>query len=466
MSGRCPGAGGVGAVGARYRRCRRARPAVTGRRPVPCRFGQVPAEPPAGDLGDRGDVAAVGAPADLEAPVVRLAGQPVLEHHQRGHDVRALHVRDVDALDAQRCAVEPERVLDLLQRGRAGREVAGAAQLVLGEGLLGVALDGLGQRPLVAALGHADLHAGAAQPAQPLRQRVDVRRQLGHEDLARHGLPGVVRRLGERRLLAVELGEEPLDQRGRLRGLDLVDHPAALPADPAAAHVEDLHRGLQLVLRRRRRRRRPCRRRAPRPGVSIARRSAPRSSRSRAARSNSSSSPRPPHPPFQLAHQPVRAAGEELAEVVDDVAVLVRGHPADAGRGALVDVAEQAGAPDLAVAAEHPGAAGAGGEHPQQEVERLADGPGVGVGAEVADALAAGAAVDVQPGELLADRHREHGVGLVVAVADVEPRVELLDPVVLELERLDLGAHHRPLHGAAAVTIWRVRGCRFARSAK
>ena len=165
----------------------------------------MPAEAPAGDLGDRGDVAAVGAPADLEAPVVRLARQPVLEHDQRGDDVRALHVRDVDALDAQRCAVEPERVLDLLQRRRAGREVAGAAQLVLGERLLGVALDGLGQRPLVAALGDADLDAGAAQPAEPLGQRVDVRGQLGHEDLARHGLAGVVRRLGERRLLAVEL---------------------------------------------------------------------------------------------------------------------------------------------------------------------------------------------------------------------------------------------------------------------
>ena len=34
---------------------------------------------------------------------------------------------------------------------------------------------------------------------------------------------------------------------------------------------------------------------------------------------------------------------------------------------------------------------------------------------------------------------------LVVAVLDVEARVELLDPGVLELERLDLGAHDGPL---------------------
>ena len=85
-------------------------------------------------------------------------------------------------------------------------------------------------------------------PHEPLGQRVDVRRQLGHEDLARHGLARVVRGLRERRLFAVELREEPLDQRGRLGRLDLVDHPAALAADPAPAHVEDLDRRLQLVL--------------------------------------------------------------------------------------------------------------------------------------------------------------------------------------------------------------------------
>ena len=166
------------------------------------------------------------------------------------------------------------------------------------------------------------------------------------------------------------------------------------------------------------------------------------------------------------AHHAVGPAGQEVAEVVDDVAVLVGGHPADAGRGALVDVAEQAGPPDLAVPLEDPGGARAGGEDAEQEVERLADGPGMGVRAEVADALAPGAAIDVQPRELLVQRHREHRVGLVVAVADVEPRIELLDPVVLELQRLDLGADHRPLDLAAVVTIWRVRGCRPARSAK
>ena len=126
-------------------------------------------------------------------------------------------------------------------------------------------------------------------------------------------------------------------------------------------------------------------------------------------------------------------------------AVLVGADPADAGRAALADVAEQAGPADLAGPLEHAGRAGAGREHPQQQVERLADRPGVRVRAEVAHALALGAAHHLQPRVLLVQRHRQRRVGLVVAVADVEPRVELLDPGVLELQRLDLGAHDRPL---------------------
>jgi hypothetical protein len=69
----------------------------------------------------------------------------------------------------------------------------------------------------------------------------------------------------------------------------------------------------------------------------------------------------------------------------------------------------------------------------------------VGVGAEVADALLLRPAHDLQPRVLLVERHGEARVALVVAVADVEPRVELLDPVVLELQRLDLGADDGPL---------------------
>src|SRR6478672_2494977 len=69
----------------------------------------------------------------------------------------------------------------------------------------------------------------------------------------------------------------------------------------------------------------------------------------------------------------------------------------------------------------------------------------MGVGPEVPGALALGPAHHLRPGKLLPQRHGEVGVGLVVAVLDVEPRVVLLDPGVLELQGLHLGRDHGPL---------------------
>ncbi len=138
-------------------------------------------------------------------------------------------------------------------------------------------------------------------------------------------------------------------------------------------------------------------------------------------------------------------AGHEVAEVVDDRPVLLGADLADARGGALADVAEQARPADLRGPLEHPVAARAHGEDAQQDVDGLADRPRVAVRAEVARALALGAAPDHDPRELVADGDREPGVGLVVAVLHVETRVELLDPGVLELERLDLGVDDGPL---------------------
>src|ERR1700736_5916460 len=67
---------------------------------------------------------------------------------------------------------------------------------------------------------------------------------------------------------------------------------------------------------------------------------------------------------------------------------------------------------------------------------------------EVTDAFASRPAVDHQSRILLVQRHRQYRIRLVVAVADVEPRVELLDPVVFQLQRLDFGVHHRPIDAA------------------
>ena len=66
-------------------------------------------------------------------------------------------------------------------------------------------------------------------------------------------------------------------------------------------------------------------------------------------------------------------------------------------------------------------------------------------GPEIAHALAPRTAIDHQPRKLLVEGDGQHRIGLVVAVADVEARIELLDPVVFQLQRLDLGVDHRPL---------------------
>ncbi len=382
---------------------------------------------------DRGDVALLG--LDGETPVFALARQAVLEDHHRRHDVLALQVGDVVALDAQRRLVEVERVGDLLQRLAAGGQVAGAADLVLRQGLLGVALDGLHQRLLVAALGHAHLDAGAALLGQQLGDGLGVGRQVRDEHLAGH-------RVGAG--LAVHLQQELLDQLAGRALLDLVDDPAALAADASAAYVEDLDGGLQRIFGQ---------------GDDVGVGALPEHDRLLLQRplQRLDVVAQPGRPLVfllggGLAHlllQPLDeaggVAGHEVAEVFGQVAVLVGADPADAGRRALVDVAEQARPADLPGPLEHPGAARAYGEDAQQQVDRLADGPGVGVGAEVAGALALGAAHDLHAREVLAHGHREVGVGLVVAVLDVEARVELLDPGVFELQRLHLGADDRPV---------------------
>ena len=127
-------------------------------------------------------------------------------------------------------------------------------------------------------------------------------------------------------------------------------------------------------------------------------------------------------------------------------AVLVGVDPAHARRRALVDVAEQARAgPTWPARLKTPLLQVRTGKtrSSRSTVSRIAQ--ACAYGPEVAGALALGAAHDLHPRELLAHRHGEERVGLVVAVLDVEPRVELLDPGVLQLQGLDLGGDHGPL---------------------
>ena len=228
----------------------------------------------------------------------------------------------------------------------------------------------------------------------------------------------------------------------RLAGL--FDDPAALAANPATAHVEHLHGRFQVVVGESDHvcvgavaehhgllLHRPLHRGdvVPQPGCPL----------------EVQHLGGLVHLIFHVTDQPVGLTRQEVAEVFDDLPVFFGGHPSDARSRALVDVPEQARPIDLAVPLENSRRAGARRKHPGQQVERLADRPRVRVRPEVADPLAPRPAVDHQPRVLLVQCHREHRIRLVVAVSHVEPRVELLDPVVLELQRLDFGVDHRPL---------------------
>ena len=307
-----------------------------------------------------------------------LRARPSSNTTMRRDDVRALHVADVEALDPQRRDRQVQRLLQFAERPRPGGEVGGRLSLCWLSDCGGVAAHRLGQRPLVAALRHAQ------------RTR-EPRRALSHSvsAAASSGSTGTSTSRGDAlgRPRAVELGDELLDELAVGRPVEPVDDPAALAAHPSAADVEHLDGRLELVLGER-----------DDVGVGAVAEHDGLLLQGAAQRLEVVAQPggelelevvaRLVHPPLEPLDHHVGLAGHEVAEVVDDLAVLVRGDPADARRAALADVAEQARPADLPGALEHAGAAGARREHPQQQVERLADRPRVAVRAEVAHALA------------------------------------------------------------------------------
>ena len=137
------------------------------------------------------------------------------------------------------------------------------------------------------------------------------------------------------------------------------------------------------------------------------------------------------------------APGEEGDDAVDRAAVLLAVDVADAGRLAALDVVVQAGR--AAAPAGLGAVAGAKQEDLLEQVERAPHLLGVGVGAEVGAVAAVALAREVDARELLVEGDRDVGVGLVVAQADVEARLVLLDEVLLEQQRLRLGGGDRGL---------------------
>ena len=383
-----------------------------------------------------------GGARDRELPVLGLLRQPVLDHHHGTDHVGALDVRDVEAFDPHQRDRQLEGLLQFLERLGPHGQIAGAPGFVQLEGVLGVLPDGGQQGGLVAALRHPDVHPGPAQPAEPLRQLRGVAGLRRDEDLA--GQPAL-----EAGFLAVDLLEQVLDE---VRGggvLDLFDDPAALAADPAAADVEDLHGGFEFILVQ-----------GEDVGVGALGEDDGVAFEDLLERDDVVADPRRPlvvqfrhgggHVLFQPRDERLGLAAHEGAEVLGQGAVVLGRDAADAGRRALVDVAEQAGPAAGFGPFQDAGAAAADREDAQQGVHGVADGTG-GVRAEVAGALAAFAAQDLDPGVLLPHGDGQVRVAFVVPEHHVEPGLEFLDPGVFELQRLELAADDGPLDAAGRV---------------
>ena len=152
-----------------------------------------------------------------------------------------------------------------------------------------------------------------------------------------------------------------------------------------------------------------------------------------------------PHRGLEPLDDLVGVAGQEVAQLVDELPVRHLIDLTDARPGALLDVEQQARTAEPLMLVELRRAACADREAAQQQVERVADRVRVGVRTEVPRALALATAHHERPRPLLVDGHREERIALVVAQPDVEPRVVLLDQRELEHQRLDLVAHRRPL---------------------
>ena len=234
--------------------------------------------------------------------------------------------------------VELERLLDLLQRPVAGGQVAGPLGLVQRQRLSGVAGHGLLERLLVAALRHPDRDPAAAQVAEQLLE--------GRGRPAAAPAPGSRAGSSRRGSPAYSWSRKRSTRLGGVALVDPVGDPAALAADPAAADVEDLHRHLERVLGER-----------DHVGVGAVAEHHRLLLQRPVQRAEVVAEPGGllevqrlgggVHLLLDPLDERRGLAAHEVAEVVDDRAVLLGADLADAGRRALVDVAEQARPADL-----------------------------------------------------------------------------------------------------------------------
>ena len=131
-------------------------------------------------------------------------------------------------------------------------------------------------------------------------------------------------------------------------------------------------------------------------------------------------------------------AVEEAGQPVHEASIFLGGDLSDARPGALLDVEQEARAAPRGVILEFAVRTGADRKRLQKEIERVADGVGVGERPKVLVAFPSGSATHPGGRPFVSSGQRQERIALVVPEANVETRSVLLDERVLEHERLDL----------------------------
>ena len=364
--------------------------------------------------------------ADVELAVLRLhepfgPGDDHAADRIRAHDVAVV----VD-LDPLRGAVEAEGLGEGLEK----RALARALRHPPRQRLAGVARRLLDQPRLLAALGAGDRHPAPELAGQRLGEEVDVVRIMADEDPPRRGL------------VVIELPEEALEDLPRLGAAGAREVGPVAPV-LVRADEEDLHAGLAaLLVQRHHVGLLDPFRVDPLVRLHVGQRPDAVADRRRPLELHRPAGRR--HGLGKLLLHLGRSPGEEQYRVLDhDRIVGFRDQP-DAGRAAPLDLVQEA---RPRPAGEHRVRAGAQQERLLQLVERPVHAAGRGEGAEVAPRLLARAAVLADLREGVAGGDLDVGEALVVAQEHVVARLQLLDQVLLQEQRLGLALrgqeHHR-----------------------
>ena len=339
----------------------------------------------------------------------------------------ALEGADVVALDAGRRPGQAERLRELLERGERLALVDQPAGLLPGQRLRGVAGGEDHQLALLAALGELQVDRASAAIGE---ERLEIGDVLGHRrdvDLARDG--------GRARVVLLD---EAGDDLGVARLADRVQQEDIAPDQLAGPDREELD-GRLVVLAGEPREVEL----GPREGGHLLALHRPLDGTDLVADGRRRLVLGPlgggGHLALEGGHERLLAALEEQLDLGDVGAVVILRDGLDARALAALDVVEQAGPLERPLAVPDLDRAGPEREEAADEVHRLVDAGRGRVRPEVAAAVVGELPRPLDAREVVAERDLDVRVALVVLEPDVEARLEALDEVRFEQQRLGDG---------------------------